>query len=77
MNDLDARAKQIYTERRPVTDPEARRYVLSPAEGRRIFLEDIVPDLLAGPEPQAKPVVVALVGQHGAGKSTAASLITA
>lgn len=77
MSDLEAGAAQIYAERQPVTDPQARRYVLSPAEGRRIFCQDIVPDLLAEPEPQAEPVLVALVGQHGAGKSRAASMIAA
>lgn len=76
MSDLEVGAARIYAERRPVTDPKARRYVLPPAEGRRIFCQDIIPDLLAGPEPQPEPVVVALVGQHGSGKSRAASMIT-
>jgi hypothetical protein len=51
MSDLDDSAAQIYAERRPVTDPVARQYVLPPAEGRRIFCQEIVLDLLAGPEP--------------------------
>jgi hypothetical protein len=75
MGDLDDSAARIYAERRPVTDPVARQYVLPAAEGRRIFREKIVPGLLTGLEPQAEPVMVALVGQHGAGKSRAASMI--
>jgi UDP-N-acetylglucosamine kinase len=77
VNDLDAAAERIYAERRPVTDPAARRYVLTSAEGRRIFRDEIVPDLLAGPERQNHPVVVILAGQHGAGKSRAAATIGA
>ena len=77
MSDLEAGARRIYAERQPVTDPQARRYVLPPTEGRRIFRQEIVPDLLARPEPQREPVVVALVGQHGAGKSRAASVVAA
>ena len=75
MSDLDDTAARIYAERRPVTDPVARQYVLPAARGRHVFCEKIVPDLLAGPEPQKEPLVVALVGQHGAGKSRAASMI--
>jgi energy-coupling factor transporter ATP-binding protein EcfA2 len=75
MSDLDDSAARIYAERLPVTDPVARQYVLPAADGRRIFREEIVPELLAGPEPQPEPVVVALVGQHGAGKSRVASMI--
>jgi Zeta toxin len=75
MSDLDDGAARIYAERRPVTDPVARQFVLPAAEGRRIFREEIVPELLAGPEPQPEPVVVALVGQHGAGKSRTASMV--
>ncbi len=75
MADLDKGAARIYAERRPVTDPRARRYVLPAAEGRRIFRKEIVPDLLARPEPQSEPVLVALVGQHGAGKSRASRMI--
>jgi hypothetical protein len=75
MSDLDDSAARIYAERRPVTDPVARQYVLPAAEGRRIFRDEILPELLAGPEPQTEPVMVALVGQHGAGKSRAASMI--
>lgn len=75
MADLDDSAARIYAKRRPVTDPEARKYVLPPREGRRIFREQIVPELLAGPDAQSRPVVVALVGQHGAGKSRAARMV--
>jgi hypothetical protein len=75
MSDLDDGAARIYAERRPVTDPVARQYVLPAAQGRRIFTEEIVPELLAGPEPRAAPVVVALAGQHGAGKSRTASMV--
>ena len=76
MTDLDYGAARIYAERRPVTDPVARQYVLSPDDGQRVFRDQIVPDLLAGPESRREPVVVALVGQHGSGKSRKASMIT-
>jgi hypothetical protein len=68
-------AREIYARRRPVDDPGALRYLLLPPEGRRIFCEQIVPELLAGREPQAQPTVVFLVGQHGAGKSRVASMV--
>jgi hypothetical protein len=45
-----------------------------PEAGRRIFGQRIVPDLLARPAPQARPVVVFLVGQHGAGKTRVAAM---
>jgi hypothetical protein len=67
VSDPDAGARQIYARRRPVSDPDARRYLLPAAEGIRIFREQIVPDLLAGREPQATPTVVFLIGQQGAG----------
>jgi Zeta toxin len=75
VSDPDADARRIYARRRPVSDPDARRYLLPAAEGIRIFREQIVPDLLAGREPQATPVVVFLVGQQGAGKSRVASMV--
>lgn len=39
---------RIYARRRPVIDARAAHYLLPPQEGRRIFLQRIVPDLLAG-----------------------------
>ncbi|MFJ3877166.1 zeta toxin family protein [Streptomyces sp. NPDC090077] len=51
-------------------DPaEVERQRLPEAENQRIFRERIVPDLLAGREPQANPAVVFVIGQPGAGKS--------
>jgi hypothetical protein len=73
--DPEATAREIYAQRRPVSGPDADRYLLSPDEGRRIFHERIVADLLAGPNPQDHPTVVFLVGQHGAGKSRVASMV--
>jgi energy-coupling factor transporter ATP-binding protein EcfA2 len=73
--DPEATAREIYARRRPVNDPDAARHLLSPDEGRRIFREQIIPDLLSGPEPQEDPTVVFLVGQHGAGKSRIASML--
>ena len=73
--DSDAVAREIYPRRRPAADPDALRYLLLPGEARRIFCEQIVPELLAGREPQAQPTVVFLVGQHGAGKSRVASIV--
>jgi hypothetical protein len=67
--------ERIYARRRPVSAADAERYLLSPDEGSRIFREEIVPDLLAGPEMQAMPTVVFLVGQHGAGKSRVAAMV--
>lgn len=75
MTDPDTVAREIYSRRRPVNELDARRYLLSPEEGRRIFQQEIVPDLLAGREPQAEPTVVFLVGQHGAGKSRVATTV--
>jgi Zeta toxin len=75
MTDPEAIAREIYARRQPVSDPDAHRYLLSPDEGRRIFREQIVPGLLAGPEPQEEPTVVFLVGQPGAGKTRAASML--
>jgi len=74
-SDPDVDARQIYAHRRPVTDPDAQRYLLPPEQGIRIFREEIVPDLLAGRDPQDSPTVVFLVGQHGAGKSRVASMV--
>jgi hypothetical protein len=65
---------QIYAQRRPVADPRAADYLLPPQAGRRIFVQRIVPDLLVRPAPQARPVVVFLVGQHGAGKTRVAAM---
>lgn len=70
----DEAAWRIYARRRPITDPRAADYLLPPQEGRRIFLQRIVPDLLAGLGPRATPVVVFLVGQHGAGKTRVAAM---
>ncbi len=50
MRDLDRAAWRIYARRNPVADPTAPAYLLPPREGRRIFCEEIVPELLAGPE---------------------------
>jgi hypothetical protein len=73
--DREADARQIYARRRPVNDPDAERYLLPPEEGIRIFREEIVPDLLAGRDPQDNPTVVFLVGQQGAGKSRVSSMV--
>lgn len=74
MRDLDDAAWRIYARRQPVGDPAARQYLLPPQEGRRIFREEIVPDLLAR-EPQEEPVVVFVAGQQGAGKSRIADMV--
>ncbi|MFD3484979.1 zeta toxin family protein [Streptomyces sp. NPDC058665] len=51
-------------------DPaEVERYRLPEAENRRIFRERIIPQLLAGRDPQTIPTVVFIIGQPGAGKS--------
>lgn len=73
--DLDPVTARIYARRRPVSDPDAAKYLLPAARGRRIFLEEIVPDLLAGREPQHSPIVAFVVGQHGAGKTRTASMV--
>lgn len=70
----DQASWRIYAQRRPVADPRAADYLLPPEAGRRIFVQRIVPDLLARPAPQAGPVVVFLVGQHGAGKTRVAAM---
>ncbi|HVB45162.1 MAG TPA: zeta toxin family protein [Streptosporangiaceae bacterium] len=75
MRDLDEAARLIYARRRPVAVAAAGQYLLPPEEGRRIFCEEIVPDLLARPEPQEDPVVVFVVGQQGAGKSRVAGMV--
>jgi hypothetical protein len=69
---IDPAAEGIYARRRPVNDRRAADYLLPPDLGRRIFLDRIVPHLLAGPLPQDRPAVVFLVGQHGAGKTRVA-----
>ena len=74
MSDSEAGAWRIYARRQPVSDA-ARHYLLSAAEGIRIFQERIIPDLLTGPQPQEQPTVVFVVGQHGAGKSSVADVI--
>ncbi|MFF5706658.1 zeta toxin family protein [Streptomyces sp. NPDC012794] len=57
-------------------DPnEVERYRLSEAENRRIFEEEIVPELLEGRAAQATPTVVFLVGQPGAGKSRVTEMV--
>jgi hypothetical protein len=66
---------RIYAQRQPANDSDARRYLLSAQEGSRIFREEIVPDLFAGREPQVRPTVVFLVGQHGAGKTRVADMV--
>jgi predicted ABC-type ATPase len=75
MRNLDRAAWRIYAGRRPVSDPAAPDFLLPPPEGRRIFCEEIVPELLTGPDPQDEPVVVFVVGQQGAGKSRVAEMI--
>src|SRR5260370_11418695 len=77
MSAPDEAAGRIYARRRPVADPIAGHYLLPAAEGRRIFCEQIVPELLARPEPQDEPVVVFVVGQQGAGKSRIADMVGA
>ena len=51
------------------------RHALSEAENERIFRQDIVPDVLTGSS-RARPVVVFVTGQTGAGKTALASLVT-
>jgi hypothetical protein len=75
MGSLDRAAWRTYSGRRPVADPAAPDYLLPPLEGRRIFCEEIVPELLTGPEPQDEPVAVFVVGQQGAGKSRVAEMV--
>jgi predicted ABC-type ATPase len=67
----------IFRQRQPVNDPQAARYLLPETEARRIFDEEIVPDLLAGPTPQQHPTVVVLLGQQGAGKSRVSAMAAA
>lgn len=50
-------------------------YLLPEEVNRRIFNQEIVPDKMWGIQPQDDPVVVFLVGQHGAGKSRVAAMI--
>jgi hypothetical protein len=75
VTDADAVAKRIYAGRRPVRDPAALDYLLSADEGIRIFREQIVPDLLSGPQSQENPTVVFVVGQQGAGKSRTGAMV--
>jgi hypothetical protein len=58
-----------------VTDPEAERYRLSSEDSRRLFVKRIVPQLLAGREPQQEPAAVILVGQPGAGKTRLSEML--
>ncbi|WP_228991978.1 zeta toxin family protein [Streptomyces sp. DH8] len=59
-------------------DPrEVERHRLPEVENQRLFRERIVPDLLAGAEPQETPTVVFLVGQPGAGKSKVTETVAA
>ncbi len=67
----------IFRRRQPVNDPQAARYLLPETEARRVFDEEIVPDLLAGPIPQRRPTVVVLLGQQGAGKSRVSAMAAA
>jgi len=61
-----------------VTDPaDAERYRLPEDENRRVFQEEIVPQLLAGRARQQTPTVVFLVGQPGAGKSRLTEVLAA
>lgn len=73
--DPDTVARRIYASRRPVSDPAAHDYLLSADEGIRIFREQIVADLLSGPQPQETPTVVFVVGQQGAGKSRTGAMV--
>ncbi|WP_053687289.1 zeta toxin family protein [Streptomyces sp. IGB124] len=50
-------------------------YRLSETENRRIFHEQIVPDLLAGRDGQADPTTVVLLGQQGSGKTRISHVI--
>ncbi|SMF51021.1 zeta toxin family protein [Streptomyces sp. Amel2xC10] len=59
----------------PATPQEADPPRLPPAEHRRIFTDLIVPFHLGDPEPRRHPVAVYVVGQPGAGKTTASSLV--
>lgn len=60
-----------------MSEPDLHRYVLSEAEHERIFREEIVPTELAGAVSQARPVVVFVGGQPGAGKTATAAMIRA
>jgi UDP-N-acetylglucosamine kinase len=48
---------------------DAQRYLLSEAESRRIFEQDIVPEQLGHAAAQEQPGVVFVAGQPGAGKT--------
>jgi UDP-N-acetylglucosamine kinase len=52
-----------------VSDIDPRRYLLSEADSRRIFRDQIVPEELAVAATQDNPVVVFVAGQPGAGKT--------
>jgi hypothetical protein len=58
-----------------VSEPHPGRYLLPEAENRRIFAEEIVPELLAGRTAQDLPTAVFLIGQPGAGKSRISAVI--
>ena len=49
--------------------PPVQPDLLAHEEHDRIFKEEIIPEYFAGRAPQAKPEVVFLAGQPGAGKS--------
>jgi UDP-N-acetylglucosamine kinase len=52
-----------------VTDPGSGRYTLPERQNERIFLDSIVPQLLAQAVPQDHPVLVIVGAQPGAGKT--------
>ncbi|MEU2098665.1 zeta toxin family protein [Streptomyces globisporus] len=58
-----------------MSQDDAARYQLPAEENRRIFVMDIVRDLLTGPIPQDPATAVFLLGQPGAGKTRVAQLI--
>ncbi|WP_086672193.1 zeta toxin family protein [Streptomyces albovinaceus] len=58
-----------------MSQDDTARYQLPAEENRRIFVMDIVRDLLTGPIPQDPATAVFLLGQPGAGKTRVAQLI--
>ncbi|MFE0453068.1 zeta toxin family protein [Streptomyces sp. NPDC058914] len=58
-----------------MSQDDATRYQLPPAENRRIFASGIVPEQLTGPTPQDPATAVFLIGQPGAGKTRVAQLV--
>ena len=58
-----------------VSHPDPRRYALSDSENERIFRTRIVPQRLAGAIGQARPVLVIVGSQTGAGETSVTAMI--